>query len=214
METATAVQIEPNETSSRVTTPFRAPRSVSPLAAQLARLMAWARALSLKQSLTDVQADVHMEEWALIAAEVGFPALSAAVRDVMRNDSDWFPSVKAIRERAGLKQEDRMQVETNAAWEWVLLYIRRHWHPDLDAYADAPAIPPRIAYAVRQVGGLRRISMRSYDAEPFMRQDFAEAYRLAPLAAEMRPQLAASFEDGLKRLAASTAMTPGGTPAA
>lgn len=36
--------------------------------------------------------------------------------------------------------------------------------------------------------------MRTYESEPFMRKDFAEAYRLAPLADEMRPQLAAGFE--------------------
>lgn len=167
--------------------------------------------MSLKQPLTDAQADVHMEEWALIAKEIGFEALSEAVHEVMRNDTEWFPSVKAIRERGGLKQEDKLKVEANAAWDWVLNYINRFWHPDIGPYSNAPATPKRIEYAIRQVGGLRKISMRTYESEPFMRKDFAEAYRLAPRADEMRPQLAASFEgkklaEGLKRLVAQTEM--------
>ena len=204
-------QTEPNERSSKLMMPSQVQPDVLSLATQLAKLMAWARAMSLKQPLTDAQADVHMEEWALIAGEVGFEALSEAVREVMRNDTEWFPSVKAIRERTGLKQEDRFQVEINAAWEWVEKYISRFWHPDIGKSPNAPAIPPRIENAIRQVGGLRKISMRTYDSEPFMRKDFAEAYRLAPLADEMRPQLAASFEakklaDGLKGLAAAKRM--------
>jgi len=115
----------PSETSSKLTLPLPRQPDVLSLAAQLAKLMAWARAMSLKQPLTDAQADVHMEEWALIAEEVGCEALSVAVREVMRNDTEWFPSVKAIRERTGAKQEDKLQVEINAAWDWVLNYIGR-----------------------------------------------------------------------------------------
>ncbi|MGA2904618.1 MAG: hypothetical protein ABSD98_12350 [Candidatus Korobacteraceae bacterium] len=204
-------QTEPNERKSKLMMPSQVQADALSLATRLAKLMAWARAMSLKQPLTDAQADVHMEEWALIAREIGFEALSEAVHEVMRNDTEWFPSVKAIRERGGLKQEDRLQVEINAAWDLVQNYIARFWHPDLGPRRNAPAIPPRIEYAIRQLRGLRRISMRSYESEPFMRREFAEAYRLAPLADEMRPQLAASFEgkalpSGLKRLAAMKKM--------
>ena len=150
--------------------------------------------MSLKQPLTDAQADIHMEEWGHIAHEVGMEALGSAVRELMLNDTDWFPSVKAIRERLGLKEEDRLQIEVYAAWDWVLKYIDRHWHPDLGASLKAPPIPPRIGYAVRQLGGLRRISMRTYEAEPFMRKEFAEAYRLAPLAEQLQLQKAADVE--------------------
>ena len=53
--------------------------------------------------------------------------------------------------------------------------------------------------------------MRTYQSQPFMRKDFAEAYRLAPLADEMSLQLAASFggkklSGELKRLAAGKGM--------
>jgi hypothetical protein len=167
--------------------------------------------MSLEQPLTDAQADVHMEEWALIAEEIGVEALSEAVHEAMRNDTEWFPSVKAIRERAGLKQEDRLQVETNAAWDWMLRYISRSWHADIGRCPNAPTIPSRIEYAIRQIGGLRKISMRTYESEPFLRKHFAEAYKLAPLANEMRPQLAASFggkalSGEVKRLAAAKDM--------
>jgi hypothetical protein len=187
-------QIVRSEKSNKLTKQSQTPPGDLSRAVRLSKLMAWAKAMSLKQPLTDAQADVLMEEWALIEEEVGFDALSEAVRGVMRNDTEWFPSVKAIRERAGLKQEDRLQAEVNAAWDWVLNYIRRFWHPDIGPHSNAPAIPERIAYAIRQLGGLRRISMRTYESEPFIRKDFADAYRLAPLANEMRPQLAESFE--------------------
>src|SRR5580765_6750015 len=153
-------QTEQNETSNKLTMPSQMQPDVLSRATQLAELMAKARAMSLKQPLTDAQADVHMEEWALIAEEIGFEALSEAVHNVMRNDTEWFPSVKAIRERAGLKLDDRLQVEINAAWQWVLRYISRYWHPDIGQYSNAPVIPPRIDYAIHQSGGLRKISMR------------------------------------------------------
>jgi hypothetical protein len=187
-------QTDPTETRSKLTTPSPMRPNVLSLAAQLARLMAWARAMSLKQPLTAAQADVHMEEWALIAEEIGFEALSEAVRYVMRNDTEWFPSPKAIRQRAGLNRDDRFKVEANAAWNWVSNYTSNFWHPNIGPYKNAPAIPPRIEYAIRQVGGLRRIYTHNYESEPFMRRDFIEALRLAPLAVEMGPQLAASFE--------------------
>jgi hypothetical protein len=93
-------QTEPKETSNKLTMPSPMQHDVLSLVTRLAKLMAWARAMSLKQPLTDAQADVHMEEWALIAEEIGVEALSEAVHEAMRNDTEWFPSVKAIRERA------------------------------------------------------------------------------------------------------------------
>ena len=148
----------------------------------------------MKQPLTDAQADVHMEEWALIAAEVGFEALSAAVREVMRNDTEWFPSVKAIRERAGLKKEHRLAVEAEEAWESVQRYLRKWGVDGLPSRSGGkshypPSLPPPIDYAVRLVGGLWAINQVNANALPFMRKAFAEAYRLAPLADTLRPQI-------------------------
>lgn len=208
---AVEISTEQCATNNKLTTRSQTPPGVLLLAAQLAKLMAWARAMSLKQPVTDAQADVHMEEWALIAAEIGFDALAAAVRDVMRNDTDWFPSVKQIRDRAGLKQDDRQQVEANAAWDWLDDYSRHQWHPDLGPYDGAPPIPLRTAYALRQIGGLRRFAMRTHESEPFMRKDFAAAYKLAPLAEQMAPQLSAGFAGRqlvgeLKRLVAAKEM--------
>jgi hypothetical protein len=110
-------QAEQNETNNRLTMLSAKPAGILLLATRLAELMAWARAMSLKQPLTETQADVHMQEWALIAEEVGFDALARAVKEVMRNDSDWFPSVRAIRQRAGLNREEQFAVDADEAWE-------------------------------------------------------------------------------------------------
>src|SRR4051794_29530148 len=100
METPEAANT--NGQSSKAMTLSGQQQNVSRLAIQLAKLMAWCQAMCLKQPLTDIQADVHLEEWLLIAQDVGYPALEEAVKEVLRSDSDWFPSVAAIRKRAGV----------------------------------------------------------------------------------------------------------------
>jgi hypothetical protein len=188
------LQAEQNEMNSKLTMPSARPAEILLLATQLAKLMAWARAMSLKQPLTETQADVHMQEWALIADEVGFDALAEAVKDVMRNDSDWFPSVRAIRQRAGLNQQEQVAVDANEAWNEVQRYLRLwggeghpFWRNGQREYP--PPLTPRLDYAMRRVGGLRAIDRVTAAALPFMRKDFDEAYRLAPLAEQRRLQL-------------------------
>jgi hypothetical protein len=192
-------EAEQNEMNSKLTMPSPKPAGILLLATQIAGLMAWARAISLKHPLTEIQADVHMQEWALIAEEVGFEALAKAVKDVMRNDSDWFPSVRAIRERAGLNLEQRLAVETDKAWEDVQGYLRTWGADGLPLWTSEgpkypPALPPRLEYTVRRVGGLWAINQVTATALPFMRKEFAEAFRLAPLAAERILQLVAESD--------------------
>ena len=58
---------------------------------------------------------------------------------------------------------------------------------------EAPAIPPRIQYALRRVGGIRALNLVTADSQPFMFRDFCEAYNLAPIADSLAPQLTAKF---------------------
>lgn len=205
------------KTSSKVTLSSPTQHDVSSLAGQLAKLMAWARGMSLKQPLTEDQADIHMEEWAAIAEEVGFETLAAAVRDVMRNDTEWFPSVKAIRERAGLKEAQMVAVEAGEAWDFVQRHLREWGSDGMPQWCrggvmrEPPALPRRIDYAVRQLGGLWAINQVTNASLPFMRKDFIEAYKMAPVAEQMQPQLRASLQgkklaSDLKQLAPAKAI--------
>ena len=124
---------------------------------------------------------LQLREWDLILCEVGPEEFDHALTEHIR-ESRFFPTVAELRERAGLSKADRNAVEANAAWEFVNRYVRRHWHPDIGPYPDAPQIPARIDYALRQMGGLRRLNSCLADHLPFMKKDFIEAYRLAPLA--------------------------------
>ena len=143
-----------------------------------------------------------MEEWAMVADQVGIDALEDALRYVVRNDSSYFPSIDKIRERAGMNKSDHDAVEADAAWDTTLRYIDRYGCDGLPLWregkqVDPPALPARISYAVRKVGGLYAIYKREIKSEPFMRKEFAEAYKLAPIAELILPQLEASFASHL-----------------
>src|SRR5438552_11065737 len=63
---------------------------------------------------------------------------------------------------------------------------------------DPPALPSRIEYALRRIGGLRGLNQVTADSRPFMYKDFCGAYNQAPIAESLSPQLAESF--GTSRL--------------
>jgi hypothetical protein len=159
----------------------------------MAELMAEAQAMCLKQPLTEYQAKVHLKEWGLIANEVGFRKLEQAVKDVLRNDSSWFPNLADIRRRAGMDQERSDKVEADAAWDMVRahnrkwagvgrMFLGRDTETGEPQYETAPRLPSRVEYAVRAVGGLDAIDNVRRDSEPFMRDKFTDAFLRAPLA--------------------------------
>ena len=47
---------------------------------------------------------------------------------------------------------------------------------------DPPALPSRIEYALRRIGGLRGLNQVTADSRPFMYKDFCGAYNQAPIA--------------------------------
>jgi len=129
-------------------------QSISPAAMELAKLMAWARAMALKQTLTDAQADVHLEEWYQIASEFGFPVLSGAVRQIMRESTDWFPSVKQIREAVAPVGGKRDKAEAQVAWEAIMEHFYTCPECDFYHYDSKPfGISERAMRALRLVGG-------------------------------------------------------------
>lgn len=95
----------------------------------------------------------------------------------LRTTQEWdkghiMPPIGFILERSGQSPE----LLAEQAWEWIHVYIRRHWHVDIGPYQGAPAIPPPIDYAVRQCGGLSRIAYPGDREIDFIRRGFMEAH--------------------------------------
>ena len=124
----------------------------------------------------------------------------------------FFPRVAELRDLAGVAAKDTRNVEAEAAWKWANDYLRK-WGVDLmPLYSngkriEAPAIPPRIAYALRRIGDLRGLNQVTAESRPFMFRDFCEAFTLAPIADSLKPQLTAAFpiaEGQVKQLSDGT----------
>jgi hypothetical protein len=119
-----------------------------------------------------------ISEWQLIAQQIGLDAFDRILREHVRN-SKWFPSVAELRERAGMTEDTTEALEANLAWEFVQHYSHKHWHPDLGHYSNAPTIPSRTSYALRQIGGLQVIFNCRLEHLTFVKKDFIAAYKLA-----------------------------------
>jgi hypothetical protein len=124
--------------------------------------------------------ETTMREWRLIVDEIGLEAFDRILDEHLR-ESRCFPTIAELRERAGLSKLDQDAIEINQAWEFVCRYVQKWWHPEVGRYDNAPAIPPRIDYALCQIGGLYALHNCSLEQLPRMHRDFADAYRLATL---------------------------------
>jgi hypothetical protein len=131
----------------------------------------------------------YVAEWLELTGEVGRDRFSAALVQAVR-DSEYFPVISKIRQHAGMGSKQQTAAGADAAWLYVQDYIRK-W-PDygegIGRKKDAPALPPRIAHAVRMVGGLARIEFALKDSLPFVRKDFSAAW-------ENYEQSAAAYHD-------------------
>lgn len=124
-------------------------------------------------------------EWLAIVQQTGIERFRKILGEHIRN-SNWFPTIAELRTRAGLNEQTQQQIEANQAWQWIRFFSTHDWHPDIGLYLGAPPIPPRIDYALRQIGGLHALASCSDARLPFMRQDFINAFSLAPFAAELQ----------------------------
>jgi hypothetical protein len=109
-----------------------------------------------------------------------------------RQELRFFPKIAELRDLAGMKAKDTQQVEANAAWEHANRYLQRHGvvKYDLD---DRPALPPRIEYALRRIGGFWGLNQITTESYPFKYKEFCEAYELAPTADFLAFQLEEKF---------------------
>lgn len=95
----------------------------------------------------------------------------------IRTTQEWdkghiMPPIGYILDRSGQSP----QLLAEQAWEWIHVYIRKHWHPDIGPYQGAPQIPDGVDYAVRQCGGLSRIAYPGDRDVDFIRRGFMEAH--------------------------------------
>lgn len=148
-------------------------------------------------------------------ADIGREGLATAFQRA-RRECRFFPKIAELRELAGAGAKDVRSVEAEAAWKFVNDYLRK-WGIDLiplysgGKQIDAPALPPRIEYALRRIGGLRSLNQITEASRPFMFRDFCEAYNLPPIAEGLAPQLAAKFliaEGNVKQLTSATIERP------
>lgn len=118
-------------------------------------------------------------EWLTVAQEVGCDRFSSALVQAVR-DSDFFPTVSKIRRLAGLGSKEQTAAGADAAWLYLEDYLRKFPLYDYSYGArrptGTPELPPRIAHAVRLVGGLRKIEFATEEAYPFIRKDFCQAW--------------------------------------
>ena len=121
--------------------------------------MEWlVRELSALAELLDVQVTPgRLVGYVKLLADLDRQSLTRAVNRAA-NECTFFPKPAELRKLAE-PTEDEIDVEAEAAWQWTLEFMRRHWHPDIGVYPTAPEVPERLAYAVRLVGGFRSLGL-------------------------------------------------------
>ena len=126
-------------------------------------------------------------------ADIGHGPLENAFMRA-RQECRFFPKIAELRDFAVGKPEDLAKVEAEAAFEFTLNYLRE-WGVDLSPrfqggeWQYAPALPARVEYALRRIGGLRGLNNLTYEARPFAFKEFVEAFKLAPLSEQICPRL-------------------------
>ena len=109
-----------------------------------------------------------------------------------RRELKFFPKIAALRELADANADEQIKIECDEAWHFANRYLAKYGavRYDLD---DRPALPPRVEYALRRIGGLWGLNQMTAESRPFMYRDFCEGYKQAPLADSLRPQIAEMF---------------------
>ena len=84
------------------------------------------------------------------------------------------------------------------AWDLVMLIRDKFWHPDIGFLTGCPDIDKATEYALRQVGGYRRLLNVRIDQLDFLRKTFLENHQR--FSEEGGAQLRLSTEESAKAL--------------
>jgi hypothetical protein len=120
-----------------------------------------------------------------------------------RRELRFFPKIAELRELATASVKDQRAVEAEAAWHHVNDYLRKWGTDRLPVYfgknrIEAPALPARVQYALRTIGGFWGLNQVTANSRPFVQKDFMEAYQQAPIADALFHELTEKF--GEKKL--------------
>jgi hypothetical protein len=162
-------------------------------------LLGWLieQVIILAEAMGEVMTPARLKIYAGDLADIGREGLAIAFQRA-RRECRFFPKIAELRDLAGAAAKDERSVEAEAAWKCANDYLHK-WGVDLmplysgGEQIDAPAIPPRVGYALRRIGGLRGLNQITEESRPFMFKDFCEAYNLAPIADALAPQLSGKF---------------------
>lgn len=76
-----------------------------------------------------------------------------------------------------LRFAENRELLAEQSWEFLQTYLRKHWHPDIGPYPDAPKLDDATQYALRQVGGMVRVYNADSKAFGFIRKEFLESHQ-------------------------------------
>jgi hypothetical protein len=150
---------------------------------------------AFSEELTGAKLRLYAEDLCdLPAAQLGAAFTRA------RRELKFFPKIAELRELAGASAKDRRTVEAEAAWHYANEYLRKWGVDRMALYSggnriEAPALPERVQYALRSIGGLWGLNQVTAESRPFVQKDFIEAYNQAPIAATLAPELEEKFDE-------------------
>jgi hypothetical protein len=99
----------------------------------------------------------------------------------------FFPQPAEILKYLDRAGQLQFEIESEEAWQRVMEFKDRFFHPDLGIYKNSPALPQKINYAVKAVpGGLRYISTCRTDQLQWAKKQFIEALTRINAAGEVQ----------------------------
>jgi len=131
-------------------------------------------ALNARQELDEIALQGYQQLWESAFAELGAEALTSAFTKTVR-DCKFMPTVADVLSHVEHAKATAADEQAEREWQWVLEYIRRHYHPDLSVQRG-PQIADRTRHAIRATGGLAYISNCEPEAKQWAKKRFVEAY--------------------------------------
>jgi hypothetical protein len=131
-------------------------------------------ALNARQELDENALQGYQRMWESAFAELGAEALTAAFKKTLRQ-CKFMPSVADVLTHVESARKNANEEQAELEWQWVLEYIRRHYHPDLSVQRG-PQIADRMRHAIRAAGGLAYISNCEAEAKQWAKKRFIEAH--------------------------------------
>jgi hypothetical protein len=112
-----------------------------------------------------------IKSYVTLLSDLSAEALESGLRRAGQ-ECAWFPSVADIRDRAV-----NTQLAAEQSFESVQFISRKYWHPDIGFLPGCPEFDGAQEYALRQIGGFRRLQSVSSEHFAFLRRDFIAAHK-------------------------------------